>query len=143
MTPEAMPADAGSVTQDDALLIGKDLEALPQKPKVTLTAHDVVALNRAAIRAALQKGYSYSDVAKIFVSKGVKISASTLAHYMREKDKTAQADVPPRTKVTEPHVNAPATAQPPRPGYGPERPAQTQLPRNTLPPTPQVQRPTV
>lgn len=74
------------------------LDALALKPKTSLTARDVVDMNRTAILGALQKGYNFSDIAEMMVDAGVKISGSTLAHYLRDaepKDQTAGA---PRDK---------------------------------------------
>lgn len=126
MTSKPEPTKKPAITPQTAYLIGTKLQALPQKPKASLTAHDVVDLNRAAIRAALEKGYSFADVAQLMVDGNVQIGASTLAHYMRNKSKATQRVRVIKSEATAPQPNATAMGLPPRSGNGPAIQAHTQ-----------------
>ncbi|MBD2092576.1 hypothetical protein H6F67_22260 [Microcoleus sp. FACHB-1515] len=53
------------------------LKVLVQKPK-KIPAETVVAKAFSLIGEALRQGYSYTDLAKVFAGKGVKISAQEL-----------------------------------------------------------------
>ncbi|WP_421654640.1 hypothetical protein [Leptothermofonsia sp. ETS-13] len=57
------------------------LQDLPEKTKEDLSLREAVEQMREPIRAALAKGYSYDDVAKMLSDKGIKISALTLKNY--------------------------------------------------------------
>lgn len=57
------------------------LQDLPEKPKEDLSLKEAVEQMHEPIKAALAKGYSYDDIAKMLSDKGIKISALTLKNY--------------------------------------------------------------
>lgn len=90
MFPTNASATKTSITIPVGQAITPMLDALAPTPKSSLTARDVVDMNRAAILRAVQKGYSVRDIAEMMVNAGVKISGSTLAHYLRDKKSKEQ-----------------------------------------------------
>ncbi|MEI4488748.1 hypothetical protein V8J36_21385 [Frigidibacter sp. MR17.14] len=60
------------------------LTALPPKPKTAFTARETVHAVADDIRAAIDLGYSLSDIAEHLAANGMKITAGTLASYLRE-----------------------------------------------------------
>ncbi len=60
-----------------------ELQALPPKAPVVLTARDAVAALAPEIRRARAAGYSLGDIAGQLGDRGVAISASTLGSYLR------------------------------------------------------------
>jgi hypothetical protein len=73
------------------------LKSLPQKPKEELTLREAIDQMSEPLRAALNKGYNYQELAAILTEKGVKISAFTLKNYVPSgkrraaKEKAAKA----------------------------------------------------
>lgn len=69
------------------------LQSLPEKPKENWSLREAVSVLQETISAALSKGYSYDEVAKMLSGKGVDISASSLKSYLsaakRQKGTTA------------------------------------------------------
>ncbi|NJL21800.1 MAG: hypothetical protein HC895_14920 [Leptolyngbyaceae cyanobacterium SM1_3_5] len=57
---------------------GAFLAELPEKPKEKLSLREAITQIQDQIKAALAKGYSYEDIAKILGDRGIDISASTL-----------------------------------------------------------------
>lgn len=57
------------------------LQDLPEKAKEELSLKEAVRQMHEPIKAALAKGYSYEDVAKMLSDQGIKISALTLKNY--------------------------------------------------------------
>lgn len=66
--PPAEPDLAGAV---------EDLEVLAQKPK-KISPEEVVATAFEQIDTALKRGYSFSDIAKVFTKRHIRISAKEL-----------------------------------------------------------------
>lgn len=58
------------------------LQGLPEKPKENWSLREAVSVLQESISAALSKGYSYEEVAKMLTAKGVDISASSLKSYL-------------------------------------------------------------
>jgi hypothetical protein len=58
------------------------LEGLPEKPKENWSLREAVSMLQESISAALGKGYSYEEIAKMLSEKGVEISASSLKSYL-------------------------------------------------------------
>jgi len=94
------------VKPEKAVKIGKALAALPPKQKMHMTAYEVVAANKAEFVAAQQDGYWFIDIAKILNDEVVKISASTLAHYMRALDAKSKLSRIAKPKAAEPATSA-------------------------------------
>ena len=79
LVPKAAISSASSV-----------LDGLPEKPKEIWSLREAIDLLKEPISAALDRGYSYTEVSKMLTEKGVEISPSTLKYYLssarREKD---------------------------------------------------------
>jgi hypothetical protein len=73
-----------SVSVSQAALSGasSSLQSLPAKPKESWSLREAVSVLQESISAALAKGYSYEEVAKMLSGKGVDISASSLKSYL-------------------------------------------------------------
>ncbi|MEI4474022.1 hypothetical protein [Frigidibacter sp. MR17.24] len=72
------------VSSETVTSIRKMLTALPPKPKTALTARETVHTLADDIRTALGRGYSHADIAERLATSGMKITAGTLASYLRE-----------------------------------------------------------
>jgi hypothetical protein len=57
------------------------LEELPEKTKEDLSLREAVGQMQEQIKAALDKGYNYDEIAKLLSEKGIRISALTLKNY--------------------------------------------------------------
>lgn len=73
------------------------LQELPKKPKEGLTLREVVGQLQDSLKAALTKGYSYQDLAKMLSEQGIEISALTLKHYISTRKQQATKNKPGRT----------------------------------------------
>lgn len=88
---------AVNVNKQSVEQAGSYLQELPEKPKENLSLREAVGQLRDQIQAALAKGYSYDDLAKMLTEKGIEISATTLKSYVpagkrqANKDKAAAA----------------------------------------------------
>lgn len=58
------------------------LEGLQEKPRASWSLREAVLVLQESISAALSKGYSYDEVAKLLSDKGINISASSLKSYL-------------------------------------------------------------
>ena len=58
------------------------LQALPEKPKEGLSLREAVNRLQEPLRAALNRGYNYEDLAKMLTDRGIKISTATLKNYV-------------------------------------------------------------
>lgn len=94
------------------------LKGLPEKPKENWSLREAVAVLQESISAALGKGYSYEEVAKMLSEKGIEISASSLKSYLsaakRQKGSTSRGRKPKQrsrqSQAGEINVNGSATA---------------------------------
>jgi hypothetical protein len=64
------------------------LQELPSKPKQEWSLREAVNMLRDAITAALDKGYSYEEVALMLKDRGVHISPSSLRYYLTRAKQT-------------------------------------------------------
>jgi hypothetical protein len=71
---------------------------LPERPKETWSLREAVAMLQDSITDALDKGYSYEEVAKLLGSKGVSITASSLKRYLAAARRQSDGGV--RTRRT-------------------------------------------
>ncbi|QZZ19091.1 hypothetical protein J5X98_16910 [Leptothermofonsia sichuanensis E412] len=79
------------------------LEDLPEKTKEELSLREAVGQMQEQIKAALDKGYNYEEIAKMLSEKGIKISALTLKNYApsgRRQSAKAKAKRPRKTADT-------------------------------------------
>ena len=85
---EAMVIEAGKrlktviVKKESIDHAGAFLQQLPEKPKENLSLREAINQLRDQLKAALIKGYSYEDLAKMLTGKGIDISPSTLKNYV-------------------------------------------------------------
>nr|RNJ68920.1 MAG: hypothetical protein EDM05_11865 [Leptolyngbya sp. IPPAS B-1204] len=73
---------AVSVSQSALNNVSSVLQGLPEKPRENWSLREAVAVLQESISAALAKGYSYEEIAKMLSEKGVEISASSLKSYL-------------------------------------------------------------
>lgn len=63
------------------------LQSLPEKTKEKLSLREAVDVLRDHITAALDKGYSYEDIAVMLAKQGVSIAPSSLKHYLARSNR--------------------------------------------------------
>lgn len=63
------------------------LQGLPEKTKEKLSLREAVDVLRDHITAALEKGYSYEDIAVMLAKQGVSIAPSSLKHYLARSNR--------------------------------------------------------
>lgn len=88
------------VSQELVEQAGAFLAELPEKPKEKLSLREAITQIQDQIKAALAKGYSYEDIAKILGDRGIDISASTLKNYVPAGRRQATKERPPSRKRT-------------------------------------------
>jgi hypothetical protein len=104
ISPDKRPK-AATIKQEAVTHASEFLQTLPEKPKEALSLREAVDQLRDQIRAALYRGYTYSDLAAMLSEKGIKISASTLKNYVPSgrrqvaKDKQAAEAKPKRRGI--------------------------------------------
>ena len=67
------------------------LQDLPEKTKEKLSLREAVDVLRDHITAALDKGYSYEDIAVMLAKQGVSIAPSSLKHYLARSNRQLKA----------------------------------------------------
>ncbi|GAQ00195.1 hypothetical protein [Leptolyngbya sp. NIES-2104] len=67
----------------------EDLKKLAEKPK-KISPEEVVRLGFEQIEIAIKQGYSYTDIRKIFVNRGVQISIKDLKNQYEAIAKTKE-----------------------------------------------------
>jgi hypothetical protein len=70
------------------------LEGLPEKTKEKLSLREAVDVLREHITAALDKGYSYEDIAVMLAKQGVSIAPSSLKHYLARSNRQMKTKGP-------------------------------------------------
>jgi hypothetical protein len=70
------------VSKDSINGASNALKELPEKPKEIWSLREAISLLKDQIIAALDRGYSYTEVSEMLSSKGVEISPSTLKYYL-------------------------------------------------------------
>jgi hypothetical protein len=73
----AIKVEATAVDQ-----IGSLLAELPERPSAEFSLREAVNELQEPLRAALAKGYSHEELAKILNDNDIKIRVSTLKHYL-------------------------------------------------------------
>jgi hypothetical protein len=74
------------------------LQELPEKQKESMSLREAVEQMQEPLKAALAKGYSYEDLAKMLLGKGIKISALTLKNYVPSGKRQAAKTKAKRSK---------------------------------------------
>ncbi|HRK65970.1 MAG TPA: hypothetical protein PKY73_00345 [Hyphomonas sp.] len=101
------------ISPEDLEKLISTLDALPPKPKEALSTRETVASAETAIRGALEKGYSFTDIAEHFARFRLSVRPGTISGYLAnlEPKPAAQkkAGKPKALKPTAPSkVAAPA-----------------------------------
>jgi len=73
------------------------LQDLPEREKEPLSLQEVIYQLRAPLRAALAKGYSYSELANLLKQQGISISVSTLRNYLTSGERQKSRITTPNT----------------------------------------------
>ncbi|NJN87114.1 MAG: hypothetical protein HC881_13490 [Leptolyngbyaceae cyanobacterium SL_7_1] len=77
------------------------LQDLPEKPKEQWSLREAVNLMRDSINDALNKGYTYDEVAAMLTGQGVQINVQSLKYYLtRGKKEEKEGLLPTKTRKT-------------------------------------------
>lgn len=79
--------NATLVTKNSIDQAAEALQDLPEKTKEKLSLREAVDVLRDHITAALDKGYSYEDIAVMLAKQGVSIAPSSLKHYLARSNR--------------------------------------------------------
>lgn len=79
--------NATLVTKNSIDQAADALQDLPEKTKEKLSLREAVDVLRDHITAALDKGYSYEDIAVMLAKQGVSIAPSSLKHYLARSNR--------------------------------------------------------
>jgi hypothetical protein len=79
--------NATLVTKSSIDQASEALQSLPEKTKEKLSLREAVDVLRDHITAALDKGYSYEDIAVMLAKQGVSIAPSSLKHYLARSNR--------------------------------------------------------
>lgn len=91
MSPTRRSPNATLVTKDAIDQASDALQDLPEKTKEKLSLREAVDVLRDHITAALDKGYSYDDIAVMLAKQGVSIAPSSLKHYLARSNRQLRA----------------------------------------------------
>lgn len=72
-----VPVEASTVSQ-----VTQQLKQLPEKHRDTFTLKQAIAMLSQPILAALDKGYSYEELAEVLAGEGIAIAPTSLRHYL-------------------------------------------------------------
>lgn len=89
-TATRRPSNSTPVTQTAIEQAAQALQSLPDKPKENLSLREAVELMQDSITAALEKGYTYEDVADMLGDQGMKIAPSSLRYYLARSKRQTQ-----------------------------------------------------
>jgi hypothetical protein len=90
--------NATLVTKNSIDQAAEALQELPEKTKEKLSLREAVDVLRDHITAALDKGYSYEDIAVMLAKQGVSIAPSSLKHYLARSNRQLRS----KTGATQP-----------------------------------------
>lgn len=120
------------ITTDKLERLLSALKELPVKPREKLSLREAVMELAEAIRGAINKGYSLTDIAELFAQMNINVRPATISGYLRELtpkagkkrsgNKTSPAGKPPAlmstahtmeeeawaTELDEPGIHGPA-----------------------------------
>lgn len=86
------------VSKDSIAGASTALQDLPEKPKEIWSLREAISLLKDQIVAALDRGYTYTEVSQMLSSKGVEISPSTLKYYLSSARKEEGNGAKPRRR---------------------------------------------
>jgi hypothetical protein len=90
--------NATLVTRPAIEQASKALQNLPEKIKEKLSLREAVDVLRDQITAALDKGYSYEDIAAMLEKQGVSIAPSSLKHYLARSNRQLKNEAGTQTR---------------------------------------------
>jgi hypothetical protein len=107
--------NATLVTKTSIDQASEALQGLPEKTKEKLSLREAVDVLRDHITAALDKGYSYEDIAVMLAKQGVTIAPSSLKHYLARSNRQLKTrggaqtrrKRTPKAELPEPEASAP------------------------------------
>lgn len=107
--------NATLVTKTSIDQASEALQGLPEKTKEKLSLREAVDVLRDHITAALDKGYSYEDIAVMLAKQGVTIAPSSLKHYLARSNRQLKTRTgaqtrrkrTPKAEAVEPEAPAP------------------------------------
>ena len=94
-----MPATrrrSSSISKDSIEQASSALQQLPEKPRENLSLREAIAALQDTITTALDRGYSYDEVAALLSDQGVRISPTSLKSYLAD----SQRNKNPHTRRT-------------------------------------------
>jgi hypothetical protein len=77
------------------------LEDLPEKPDSTISLRQAIEMLQQDLRASLDKGYDYEELAQVLAEQEIDISPSTLKRYLAMSQKDSPQRRPRRSRKTE------------------------------------------
>ena len=114
------------ISPEDLEKLISTLDALPPKPKEALSTRETVSGAEIAIRSALQKGYSFADIAEHFSRFRLSVRPGTISGYLADLEpKPAAQKKAEKPKALKP--TAPSKAPAPAPALHSDMPAEPSL----------------
>lgn len=105
---------------------GALLDQLPEKPKESWSLREAIGTLQGTITTALERGYSYEEIAEVLTTHGVKISPSSLKSYLtasrKESGVTKSRGRRKSTRTTAKTASSAAPAVAPSPETTPPAP---------------------
>lgn len=98
MTTSRRSPNATLVTKMSIEQASEALQSLPEKAKEKLSLREAVDVLRDHITAALDKGYSYEDIAAMLAKQGVSIAPSSLKHYLARSNRQLKKNAGTQTR---------------------------------------------
>lgn len=89
---------AGNVTQQSIEQASTALAQLPEKPKTNWSLREAINQLQGTISTALQRGYSYQEVAEMLGEQGIRISPASLKSYLAAGSRDA-GEAPKRRRA--------------------------------------------
>ncbi len=151
-----MPATrrrSSSISKDSIDQATSALQKLPEKPRENLSLREAIAALKDNITTALDRGYSYEELAVMLSAQGVRISPTSLKSYLAD----SQRGKTPRTRRAtrrrsaveeQPELETTAATETteisgaPEVSEAPESPRRGRKRRSSAPPTEPAPRPT-
>ncbi|MBD2024208.1 hypothetical protein [Leptolyngbya sp. FACHB-711] len=106
-----MPRSSSAVSPTSISSIADSLTTLPEKTKEGYTLREAVAALADPIHTALERGYSYADIAVILHDHGIPISPASLKAYLPQKEQPKRRTRRPRKTETLPIIEAVSTPE--------------------------------
>lgn len=88
------------------------LQALPEKPRENVPLREAMVVMEAAIRSALDKGYSLEEVSAMLTDKGVEVNSASLKYYMSPSRRGKMAEPPTKKRGGKTRTEAPTEVTP-------------------------------